>query len=76
MAITIDGTFNACNTLGFSLSDLVSSCVFGNIKKQNIVAQHKTPPKATKGKVNPPSSYSAPPTVGPEIQIHYSNINM
>ena len=68
MAITIEGTFNACKTLGFSLSDLVSSCEFGKIKKQNTVAQHKTPPKATNGKVNPPSSYNAPPTVGPVIR--------
>ena len=66
MAKQIGGTFKACKTLGFSLTVLVSSGVFGKTKKQNIAAPTKTPPSAANGNVKPPASYNAPPTVGPE----------
>ena len=71
--MTIEGTLRACKALGFSLSDRESSCELGRMKKQNIVAQTKTPPNVTKGRVKPPSSYRAPPTVGPKSKYWIDN---
>ena len=39
----------------------------GSTTQQNKAAKNKTPPRVTKGSVNPPASYRAPPTVGPII---------